>query len=88
MIALNLFQAELEDAVFDCSGFMLSPENQLEVHTQLSPHGREELTALKNVFWGSFVVTIPYFCLVQVLAPIQWISKQALMSEGSSSKLV
>lgn len=49
-MALNLFQAELEDAVFDCSGFMLSPENQLEVHTQLSPHGREELTALKNVF--------------------------------------
>lgn len=73
---------------FDCNGFMLSPENQLKVHTLHGPLGEEEQTALKNEFWGSFEETITDFCLAQVLAHARRVSEQALMSKGNYRKPV
>lgn len=73
---------------FDCNGFMLSPENQLKVHTLQGPFGEEKQTALKNAFWGSFEETITNFCLAQVLACTWQVLKQALKSKGSYSKPV
>jgi len=73
---------------FDCNGFMLSPENQLKVHTLNGPLGEGEQAALKNAFGGCFEETITDFCLAQVLAHARRVSKPALKSEGNYSKPV
>lgn len=85
IIATNLSWTDLESACVCLNGFMLSPENQLKVHTLHGPRGEEEQAApgeciLKH-FWRSQCWFLPATGFTTYS-----MGPKALESKGSSSK--
>lgn len=85
IIATNLSWTDLENACLCLNGFMLSPENQLKVHTLHGPRGEEEQAALRERilkhFWGGHCWFLPGTGFTT-----HSMGLKALESKGSSSK--
>lgn len=85
IIATNLSWTDSENACLCLNGFMLSPENQLKVHTLHGPRGEEEQAALRERilkhFWGGHCWFLPGTGFTT-----HSMGLKALESKGSSSK--